>query len=417
MRPFYYQNGDLYCEGVPLQEVAREFGTPCYVYSYSKIVENYRCFDAAFSATSHLITYAVKANPTGAILRILAQEGSGADVVSGGELIRALSAGIPADRIVFAGVGKKQEELALALDKEILLVNVESMPELKAFSVLAKGGGKKAKIGIRVNPQLTIPTHPYIATGGREDKFGLSPEHAFAAYRQAKADPWLLPIGIHMHIGSQISDLALFQAGAETLAAIVNSLTGEGVHIRYLDLGGGLAVPESGERGPSPKELAAAVLPELKEFEGTVILEPGREIVAAAGVLLTRVLYRKSSPTRAFIIIDAGMNDFIRPALYGAQHPILAVREGKTEETVRIVGPVCESADVFSIAADLPRLQRDDCLIISYAGAYGASMASHYNSRPLPAEVLVRGKEAYLIRERETTEDLTRREQIPSFLT
>ncbi|HDJ29577.1 MAG TPA: diaminopimelate decarboxylase [Candidatus Acetothermia bacterium] len=416
MEPFHYQDGDLYCEGVPVREIAREFGTPCYVYSYSKIREEYRRFDAAFSSIPRMIAYAVKANSNGAILRILARAGSGADVVSGGEIHRARAAGIPANRIVFAGVGKSHEELRLALDEDILLINVESLGELDYLSQLAHATGKKVRIGVRVNPQITVPTHPYISTGRAEDKFGLAPEQALAAYRRARTDQMILPVGIHMHIGSQISDLSIFRTGAEVLVQIMESLAEEEVKIQYFDLGGGLAVPESGEGQPLPEELAGTVLPALEGFEGTLILEPGREIIAAAGVLLARVLYRKPTAARPFVIIDAGMNDFIRPALYGAEHRILAVQEGEGEETVRVVGPICESADIFATAVTLPPVREGDYIAILHTGAYGASMSSRYNSRPLPAEVLVRAEEAYLIRERETVEDIIDKERIPQFL-
>jgi len=415
--PFVYQQGDLFCEGVPLSRIAREFGTPCYVYSYTRIVENYRCFEDAFGVRPHLIAYAVKANSNGAILRILAHEGSGADVVSGGELARARAAGIIPQKIVFAGVGKRGDEIEQALREGILLLNVESLAEMKEIGRVAEKLSLRVRVAVRVNPQVIVHTHPYITTGSTGDKFGLPVNDALDAYRIARDDRSLDPVGVHMHIGSQITDLSSYRRALEIVHDLVHTLSDEGTDISYIDLGGGLGISYSGDPVPGPGELAAIVLSLLKGFDGKIILEPGRSIVGDAGVLLTTVLYAKPSSPRSFVIVDAGMNDFIRPALYGAQHRVLPVvgKEGP-EKIVDVVGPVCESADILAHHCVLPNIEPGEYLAVRDAGAYGFSMSSRYNSRPRPAEVLVRGEEVFLIRERETREDLTFREQIPRFL-
>lgn len=416
--PFVYKDGELFCEEVPLGEITREFGTPCYVYSYSRIVQNYRAFDDAFSSVPHLIAYAVKANSNGAILRTLAREGSGADVVSGGELSRALAAGIPPKRVVFAGVGKRKEELERAFESGILLVNIESLEELELIHVIVVERKLRVPIAVRVNPDVESKTHPYISTGRSQDKFGLPVSQALTAYRRAKAFPELAVLGIHMHIGSQITQLRPYEKALQTLLSLVEILADEDIHLQFLDIGGGLGISYAGQPVPSPADLAEVVLPMIKDWEGTLIIEPGRAILGDAGLLVTQVLYRKSSSTQPFLIVDAGMNDLIRPCLYSAQHrivPVVELERGKG--TVDVAGPVCESADILAHKCSLPHLEQGEYLAIKDVGAYGFSMASRYNSRPLPAEVMVRDKEAYLIREREDLKDLTARERIPPFLT
>lgn len=416
--PFVYKDGELFCENVPLGEITREFGTPCYLYSHSRIVQNYRDFDEAFNSVPHLIAYAVKANSNGTILRTLAQEGSGADVVSGGELARALAAGIPANRVVFAGVGKRREELELALKSGILLLNIESMEELELTSVIASEKKTRIPIAIRVNPDVEVNTHPCISTGRGKDKFGLAIPQALAAYRRAKALPGLAAVGIHMHIGSQITQLSPYEKALEALLSLVEVLADEEIHLEFLDIGGGLGISYIGQPVPSPSDLAAVVLPMLKDWRGMLIIEPGRAILGDAGLLVTQVLYRKPNSPRPFLIVDAGMNDLIRPCLYGAQHCVLPVVDPqRRKSTVDVAGPVCESADVLARECSLPELEPGEYLAIKDVGAYGFSMASRYNSRPLPAEVMVCDKEAYLIRERENLKDLTARERIPRFLT
>jgi len=414
---FTVRTGELYCEGFSLTDVAKEFSTPCYVYSYSQIVRNYRAFNSAFSGTPHLIAYAAKANSNGAILRCLAQEGCGADVVSEGELARALAAGIPPERVVFAGVGKRKQELERAMEAGILMVNAESMGELEAIRELAGKHRHRARIAIRINPDVAAATHTYVATGRAQDKFGIPASKAVAAFRYASTYPELVVAGLHLHIGSQIIELEPYREALHTAFHLIDELANEGIPLQYLDIGGGLGISYTGEAVPAPGDLAAIVTARAKDWGGTLIVEPGRAIVGDAGVLLTEVLYRKASVSRSFVVVDSGMNDLIRPCLYQAQHRVSPVtqREGEPEE-VDVVGPVCESADVLARACALPAARPGDYLAIRDVGAYGFSMASTYNSRPRPAEVMVKEKEAFLIREREDVSDLTAPERIPPFL-
>jgi diaminopimelate decarboxylase len=414
--PFLYKGDLLFCEQVPLVEIAREFGTPCYVYSYARIIQNYHAFVAAFSRVPHFIAYAVKANSNGAILRALAHRGSGADVVSGGELERALAAGIPPDRIVFAGVGKQMQELERAIASRILCIHVESIEELCVLGAMVTSRSRAVPIAIRVNPDVKVHTHPYVSTGKREDKFGIPAPQTLSAYRRARGFGGLEVVGIHMHIGSQITELTPYREALQVVLSLAADLAAEGINLRLLDIGGGLGISYAGEPVPTPSDLARVVLPLLENFEGTLVLEPGRAIVADAGVLLTEVLYRKPGFPRPFLIVDAGMNDLIRPCLYHALHRVAPVHRCEGEMVMDIVGPICESADVLAQACSLPPVERGDTLAIRDVGAYGFSMASRYNSRPCAAEVMVREKEAFLIRERETVKDLTARERMPRFL-
>ena len=415
--PFAYKAGELFCEDVSFAEIAREFNPPCYIYSYARIVQNYRTFEDAFSPIPHLIAYAVKANSNGAILRALAQQGCGADVVSGGELALALRAGIPSQRIVFAGVGKQKQELKHAIESQILSINVESVGELDLLHQIASAIKIPARIAIRINPNIDPKTHPFITTGRATDKFGIAAADAVDAFRYASKHPELHVIGVHLHLGSQITELSPYQAALDILFSLVENLAGEGIRLQYLDIGGGLGISYTGEPVPGPIDLASAIVPRVQGWEGTLILEPGRSIVGDAGALMTKVLYRKPGPLRPFLIVDAGMNDFIRPCLYQAQHRVTPVicDERKTE-AVDVVGPVCESADVLARECLLPEVKPGEYLAIRDVGAYGFSMASTYNCRPRPAEVMVKGKEAFLIRQREKMDDLTARECIPPFL-
>jgi len=414
---FTYRDGEFFCEEVSFIEIAKQFGTPCYVYSCSRVVKNYRAFDAAFSTVPHLIAYAVKANSNGAVLRCLAEEGCGADVVSGGELSRALAAGIPPERVVFAGVGKRKQELERALEAKILLLNAESMGELETIRQLAGKHRRPARIAIRINPDVAAGAHTYVATGRAQDKFGIPVSKAVAAFRYASTYPELCVAGLHLHIGSQIIELEPYRKALHVAFALIEELANEGIALQYLDIGGGLGISYTGEAVPAPADLAAIVAARAKDWGGRLIIEPGRAIVGDAGVLLTEVLYRKASVSRSFVVVDSGMNDLIRPCLYQAQHRVSPVtqREGEPEE-VDVVGPVCESADVLARACALPAVRPGDHLAIRDVGAYGFSMASTYNSRPRPAEVMVKEKEAFLIREREDVSDLTARERIPPFL-
>lgn len=415
---FAYRDGNLFCEGVSLREVALRFGTPCYIYSYSRIVRNYRAFSGAFSSVPHLICYAVKANSNGAILRILAHEGSGADVVSGGELSRAIAAGIPPGKIVFAGVGKTEEELEYAIAAGIRMINVESLEELETIRRIVDKMKKSVNIGIRINPAVEAETHPYVVTGGSENKFGLPVSQALAAYREAKRDPALNPVGMHMHIGSQITDLSSYGKALRVLLLLKKTLTDEGIHLGLLDIGGGIGISYSGDPVPNPTDLAELLLPMIEDFDGTLIIEPGRSIVGDAGLLITQAIHRKVGLSRVFLIVDAGMNDLLRPSLYGARHKVVSlVNPDRTKEKVEVVGPVCESGDFLAHDCPLPLVESGEYLAIKDVGAYGFSMSSRYNSRPRPAEVLVRGNDVFLIRARESREDLTLQERIPGFLT
>jgi diaminopimelate decarboxylase len=415
--PFIYKDGSLFCEGVSLEEIALEFGTPCYIYSYSQIVRNYHAYNAAFSSIPHVIAYAVKANSNGAILRALAREGSGADVVSRGELKLALAAGIPADRIAFAGVGKRTDEIMEGIKQDILFFNVESMEELETLDRVARDCGTQVAMAIRVNPDVEADTHPHISTGRAVDKFGMPAKRAMPAYRYAAGSSYLNPVGIHMHIGSQITRIAPFKAALTVLLSIVQSLAKEGVDLQYVDIGGGLGISHEKESIPAPSDLARALLPLLEGWQGSVIVEPGRSIVGDAGVLITEVLYRKPGGVRPFFIVDAGMNDLIRPVLYNAWHRVVPViGQGREKGTVDIVGPICESADVLAHRRRLPDMKQGEYLAVMDVGAYGFSMASNYNSRPRPAEVMVREDEAFLVRKRESLADLRSQERIPTFL-
>jgi len=413
---FAYHRGQLLCEDVPLSEIAERYGTPCYVYSAAQILTNLDAYETAFSKLRHLVAYSLKANSNGAVLRLLARAGAGADVVSGGELARALAAGVPAGRIVFAGVGKTPMEIATALDAQILLVNVESDAELDTVARLAQDRRQQARIAFRVNPGIDAPTHPHLVTGAAGSKFGLSPARVRAAMGRARALPGIDPVGLHAHVGSQIVSPSVYRETLQVLLEVSRALGRDGLTLEELDLGGGLGIDAAGEPVPGPAELHDALSPLLEGFGGRVILEPGRSIVGDAGVLLTRVVYRKPGTPRAFVIVDVGMSDFLRPALYGARHRLSCLTEREPIERVDVVGPVCESADVLLRDWAAPSLSSGDLLAIRDVGAYGAAMASRYNSRPLPAEVLVRGADAFLVRRRETVDDLVSCEEIPAFL-
>ncbi len=364
-----------------------------------------------------MICYSVKANSNLGVLALLAKEGAGADVVSKGELIRALKAGIPQQKIVFSGVGKTKEELELGLKTGILMFNVESFEELEILGEIAKTFQIKAPFSVRINPNVDPKTHPYISTGLKKNKFGIPEEEAIEAYLWAKKNPYLLPIGLDSHIGSQITELSPFIGAVRRLKKLWQELTSLGFELQFLDVGGGLGIPYAEEEPPPPKEYAQALVEELKPLALTLILEPGRVIVGNAGILVTRVLYRKRNGEKKFVIVDAGMNDLIRPSLYQAYHRILPVhRKNSEEEIVDVVGPICESGDFFARDRRLPKVERGDLLAIMSAGAYGFVMSSNYNSRPRVPEVLVDGSSFYLVRRREIIEDLLLLENIPEGL-
>ncbi len=361
----------------------------------------------------------MKSNSNIAILRLFSELGGGLDIVSQGELFRGIKAGVSPEKVVFAGVGKTDDEIAYALEQGVLMFNVESGDELRNIDAVAGRLGKTAPIAIRVNPDVNPETHPYIATGLKESKFGIDIARAMAQYRVAAELLNIDACGLHCHIGSQIIQSSPFIEAAEKVAALVRALRGEGHDIRYLNVGGGLGITYHDEAPPSPKEYAEAILPVLKDLGCTLVFEPGRVIAGNAGILVTKVLYGKENEEKRFTIIDAGMNDLIRPSLYQAFQDVWPVSEAvlsRPRHICDLVGPICESGDYLAKDRELPELERDDLVAVMSAGAYGFAMASNYNSRPRPAEVLVRGGEYYVIRERENYEDLIRGERIPAFI-
>ncbi|MFN7132584.1 MAG: diaminopimelate decarboxylase [Myxococcales bacterium] len=413
MHHFDYRKDALYAEDVALERIAREVGTPTYVYSQATLERHYRVVDEAFAALPHLLCYSVKANSTLGILSLLARQGSGFDIVSGGELYRALKAGGDPKRIVFSGVGKTDDEIAMALDAQILMFNVESEDELEAIARVAKRRKQQAPVALRVNPDVDARTHPYIATGLKESKFGIPMKRAAELYRAHRRSRALSFIGVDCHIGSQMTEIGPVTEAVRRVGRLYATLQGEGLPLRYLDAGGGLGITYSAEKPPSPAEYANAVAGALKGLELTLILEPGRVLVGNAGLLLSRVVYNKQNGSKRFVVVDAGMNDLIRPALYGAHHEILPVRKRAGRKVAAdLVGPVCESSDAFARKRPLPPLENGQLVALMSAGAYGMSMASNYNSRPRPAEVLVHGRGYTVIRERERLEDLVRGERV-----
>jgi len=410
---------ELFCEGVPLQKLAGEYGTPLYVYSAATVRERYDAFDAAFRGVPHTICYSVKANSNLSILRLLARKGCGFDVVSAGELERVLAADRrAAKRVVFSGVGKTREELTAAVKAGIMLFNVESESELSALAECADRARKTAPIALRVNPDVAAKTHPYISTGLRKHKFGVPIREARALYAKATGAQYLCVCGVSVHIGSQITDVAPFGEAMARVAELVRELRRDGHRIDFIDAGGGLGIsydkPDTLEFSDSAAAYARALAAPLHGLDVHLLLEPGRSIVGPAGVLVTSVIYRKENDGKRFLVVDAAMNDLIRPALYGAYHEIIPVvrraDSAATLETTDIVGPVCETGDFFARDRELPAAAEGDRLAILDAGAYGMVLASNYNTRPRPAEVLVTGKSAKGIRRRETVSDLLRAE-------
>jgi diaminopimelate decarboxylase len=421
MRHFDYQNGDMFAEDVPLSRIAEEVGTPVYVYSTATFTRHYRVFADSFSDTKALIAYSVKANSNIAVLATLAQQGAGADVVSGGELKRALIAGIPAQKIVFSGVGKTREEMQDALTAGIRVFNVESLAELRALNEVAIEMGKVAPIAFRVNPDVTAGGHAKISTGKKENKFGVAWSQAEATYAEAATLPGIEIVGVDVHIGSQISDLAPFEKAIVKVSGLINRLRGAGHKITSFDIGGGLGIPYGNNAvvPPPPSEYAALVKRLTADMDVEMIFEPGRMIAGNSGILLSEVLYVKRGEDRDFLIIDAAMNDLLRPALYDAYHDIEPVRQGDLDqmETYDVVGPICESGDTFTKGREMPRLESGDLIVLHSAGAYGAAQASQYNTRPLVPEVLVNGDKYSVIRARPSVEDILKTESLPDWLT
>ncbi len=406
---FRYREGRLHCEEVPLERLAVEHGTPLYIYSRRVIERRLREFDAAFEPLDRLIAYSVKANGNLSVLRLLSELGTGADIVSGGELYKAMRAGMAPERIVFSGVGKTVTEMAAALEVGIYGFNVESESELRALSELAAAMGREAPFALRINPDILSPTpHHYTRTGHRESKFGIPAEDALRLYRLARRLPGLRPRGIDVHIGSQILDPQPYRQAVLQALDMVEDLKRDGIRLEYLDLGGGFGVTYEEEQTQPAAAFAEAVVPHLAKSGLRLVLEPGRYLVGPAGVLLTRVLYMKRMGGKTFVITDAGMNDLLRPSHYESYHAVRPVElhPERDEIAVDVVGPICESGDFLALDRPVRRVEEGELLAVFTAGAYGFSMASQYNQRPRPAEVLVRGESARLVRPRETYEDL-----------
>ncbi len=415
---FQYKGGEYLVEDVPIKVIAEAVGTPCYVYSNSALEGDFDVFREAFSGVNPLICFSVKANSNLAVLKTYANLKIGFDVVSGGELFRVLRAGGDPSKVVFSGVGKTEEEMKVAIEAGILFFNVESVEELHLLNDVAKGLGKKARIALRVNPDIDPKTHPYISTGLKKSKFGIEIDKAVEVYKEAVRMEGIEVVGIDAHIGSQIFELEPFVESLRKLVELSDTLKKDGINIQYVDIGGGLGIGyKEGEMPPHPKEYADVIEREIKGAPYKLILEPGRSLIGNAGILLTKVLYVKKGASKKFIVVDAAMNDLIRPAFYDSYHEIVTAHESLgDEETVDVVGPICESGDFFAKDRGLPKVKTGDVLAILSAGAYGFTMSSNYNTRPRAPEVVVRREEFFVVRQRETYEDLIRGEVIPDFM-
>ena len=417
MNHFKYRDNVLYCEDIAIQEIAAKIGTPFYLYSHATLKRHFRVFSEAFEGVSKLICYSAKANTNLAVLKLFADLGCGLDIVSGGELYRGLKAGFPPKRIVYSGVGKTVGEIDYALDTGILMFNVESLAELEQINRSAGKFKMRAPVSIRVNPDVDPKTHPYTATGLKKNKFGIGADAALESYRVAAGLEHIEIVGVDCHIGSQITEAEPFQAALENLKGLINELKSMGTPIRYLDVGGGLGITYADETPPSLREYAAAIMRQLKDMELQLILEPGRVLVGNAGILVTKVLYRKSGEVKNFVIVDAGMNDLMRPTLYNAFHAIEpVVNSGNDLIVADVVGPICESGDFLAIDRSISNVQSGDLMAIMSAGAYGYVMSSNYCSRPRVAEVMVKGDRFDVVKAREVYEDLVRGETLPPFL-
>jgi diaminopimelate decarboxylase len=417
MHDFQYRGESLFCEDFPIETIAKAVGTPFYLYSLNTLENHFQAFDGAFSKVDHLVCFSAKANSNIAILRVFIRQGGGVDVVSGGELFRAMKAGARPDRIVYSGVGKRPDEIEYALELPILMFNVESSQELIAIDQIAGRMGTVAPVSLRVNPDVDPHTHPYISTGLKKNKFGINIQKSIDEYILASTLPHTKVIGVSCHIGSQLTEVGPFVEAVQRVKELVFRLRAEGIHIRYIDLGGGLGITYQQEEPPHPREYAQSLLREMAEIECTLILEPGRVIVGNAGILVTKVLYTKEGGEKNFIVVDAAMNDLIRPSLYGSYQRIQPVHIRESYEIVAdVVGPICESGDFLAKDRKLPKVEPGELLAVMSAGAYGFSMASNYNSRPRAAEVLVAKDRFYIVREREDYDDLIKGEFIPDFL-
>jgi len=420
---FKNRRGEMVCEDVPLRRIAEAVGTPVYVYSRATLSHHYKVFDSAFAGIPHVVCYSMKANSNGSVIRTFTSLGSGVDVVSGGELARALAAGAPPSKIVYSGVGKQVREIEEAIRRGILMFNVESREELETIDAVAGRMRKRAPIALRVNPDVDPKTHPYISTGLKQNKFGIPIGQALKDYEWAGRRKHIEVVGIDCHIGSQLTEIAPFVDAAARIRILVERLLRKGLPIRLVDIGGGLGIPYDEELPPQPKQYAEAILRAFSGLDVTLVLEPGRVLVGNAGVLLTRLLYTKESPSskgkgkKRFFIVDAAMNDLARPSLYGSFHAIAPVgRTARGKVTADVVGPICESGDFLAKDRRMPAVRPGDLLAVMSAGAYGFSMSSNYNSRPRAAEVMVSGGRFEVVRERESIRDLVGGERIASFL-
>ena len=417
MHHFHYRDNELYCEDVPIQKIAAEVGTPLYLYSHATLKRHFIIFNEAFEGIDRLVCYSAKANTNLALLKLFANLGGGLDIVSGGELYRGLKAGFSPDRIVYSGVGKRVDEIDYALNTDIMMFNVESLEELAVINQRAGLLAKQAPVAIRVNPDVDPGTHPYISTGLEKNKFGIDTKTAIEGYKAASGLEHIDVVGIDCHIGSQITEAKPFEDALKSLERLITELKTLGIKIKYLDMGGGLGITYDTESPPHPREYARAIIDSLKGIDLQLILEPGRVIVGNAGTLITRVLYRKTAPVKEFVITDAGMNDLMRPSLYKAFHAIQpVVKTARAPIKADVVGPICESGDFLAIDREIPDVKQGDLLAVMSAGAYGFTMSSNYCSRLRVPEVMVAEDRFYVVRARQTYEDLVAGETIPPFL-
>ncbi len=414
MNDFIFKDNELYCESIPVKKIAEEAGTPFYLYSLATIKRHFKAFNESSKIMDSIVCFSVKANSNIAILNVLFKLGWGADIVSGGELFRSIKAGVDTSKVVYSGVGKTAGEIEFALNSDILMFNIESMSELHLINKIAENMGKKARISFRVNPDVDPKTHPYISTGMKKNKFGINIKHALESYEEAKKLNNIEAVGLDCHIGSQLTEVAPFDDAVKIIKDLLLKLNKKGFNIQFIDLGGGLGITYENEMPPHPSTYMNSIKDILGGYKGKVIFEPGRVIVGNCGAFITKVIYNKSTGHKNFIIVDGGMNDLIRPALYEAYHEIIPVIK-KTGSRVKadVVGPICESADFLGKERTFHSVDEGDFLAVLSAGAYGFSMSSNYNSRPRAAEILVDGDKYYIIRKRETYEDLIEKENIP----
>ncbi len=409
--PFNYKNNKLFCENVSVEELAKEHGTPLYIYSKNSFIEQYKKLESAFAELDKMICFATKSNSNLAVIKTFAELGSGFDIVTGGELFRIAKAGGDTTKVVFSGVGKTAEEIKYAIEQDILFFNIESEVELKRINEIAGELNKKTRFCVRVNPNVDPKTHKYITTGKSENKFGLDFEAAKILYKHAENYKNVEAVGVQMHIGSQITTTEPFVTAIKKLLKLVEELRVQGVDVKYVDIGGGLGIVYKDETPPTPDEFAAAVVPELKKFNAKIIFEPGRFLVGNGGIMVAEVQYVKKTPTKEFVILNAGMNDLLRPSLYDAYHEIIPVKASDNLKKMDVVGPICESSDFFGREREMPEeIQSGDLIALKSCGAYGFVMASNYNTRPRGAEILISGKSVTIARKRETLEQLIENE-------